>query len=306
MNQAKVEEYREQGFVVVEHVLDPVADIEPLVFEYSEQLDGMIEGWYDDGQISSKYDDLSFGERAAAVMREGLSVFPDFDISLPFKIAPETEIHLGPEVFRLLRNPRILDFIEELIGPEIYCSPVQHTRIKPPEDLVPKELRNSLTASVGWHQDAGVVQPEADETDMVSVWVAITEVTLENSCLWLLPGSHRGQVALHCYDYAKEGAQGFPQLAIPERFRDPVAVPVPMHNVSDDWRWSFDLRYNPIGMPTGRDWFPGFVARSQEHPETELHDPLAWKQLWLDAHANLLASQMPEFLRWQHGDPRCA
>ena len=45
-----------------------------------------------------------------------------------------------------------------------------------------------------------------------------------------------------------------------------------LRNTSDEVRISFDLRFNPIGQPTGREAFPGFVARSQERPETELHD----------------------------------
>ena len=44
-------------------------------------------------------------------------------------------------------------------------------------------------------------------------------------------------------------------------------------NVSEEVRWSFDLRYNPTGEPTGRHLFPGFVARSRANPETELRDP---------------------------------
>ena len=56
-------------------------------------------------------------------------------------------------------------------------------------------------------------------------------------------------------------------------------------NSSDHVRWSFDLRYNPIGQPTGRGAFPGFIARSRPEPWTELHDPVAWTDLWLEARA---------------------
>ncbi len=44
-------------------------------------------------------------------------------------------------------------------------------------------------------------------------------------------------------------------------------------NTSDEVRWSFDRRCNPIGQPTGREAFPGFVARSRANPDSELHDP---------------------------------
>ena len=49
-----------------------------------------------------------------------------------------------------------------------------------------------------------------------------------------------------------------------------------LDNNSDRIRWSFDLRYNVIGSATGRDVFPGFVARSAAEPESELIDADKW------------------------------
>jgi len=77
-------------------------------------------------------------------------------------------------------------------------------------------------------------------------------------------------------------------------------------NMSDRIRWSFDLRYQPIGQPTGRQWFPGFVARSRAEPATELRDAAAWAQLWRDARSKLAAGGDVAFNRWRDGDPRCA
>jgi hypothetical protein len=77
-------------------------------------------------------------------------------------------------------------------------------------------------------------------------------------------------------------------------------------NKSDDVRWSLDLRYNPTGQPCGRDWFPGFVARSRAHPETALTDAAVWARLWADARDDLGKNGTPEFFRWKASDPRCA
>ena len=53
--------------------------------------------------------------------------------------------------------------------------------------------------------------------------------------------------------------------------------------------------------------FPGFVARSREHPETELPDPVAWKTLWEDARANILGlGAMPTVHRWTTEAAVCA
>lgn len=41
-----------------------------------------------------------------------------------------------------------------------------------------------------------------------------------------------------------------------------------------------DLRYNPIGQHSGREAFPGFVARSRANPDSELDDPKVWASIW--------------------------
>ena len=60
-----------------------------------------------------------------------------------------------------------------------------------------------------------------------------------------------------------------------------------LSNHSQDVRWSFDLRYNPIGQPTGRGHFPGFVARSRQNPASELRDPAEWARLWHECRDRL-------------------
>jgi hypothetical protein len=66
------------------------------------------------------------------------------------------------------------------------------------------------------------------------------------------------------------------------------------------------LRYNPIGQATGRGAFPGFVARSRSHPETELHDAAAWADLWVQARHRLATEGMGAFNRWSADNPVCA
>ncbi len=77
-------------------------------------------------------------------------------------------------------------------------------------------------------------------------------------------------------------------------------------NTSDQIRWSFDLRYSPVGQPTGREEFPGFVARSRSNPESELHDPETWYAMWRDARDNLALRDDPTYNRWTESNPACA
>src|SRR6266540_4938529 len=75
-------------------------------------------------------------------------------------------------------------------------------------------------------------------------------------------------------------------------FMHKLTVHASHSNQSDNIRWSFDLRYNPIGQPTGRDSFPGFIARSRQNPETELRDPAEWARRWLRQIVAQLAADL--------------
>ena len=77
-------------------------------------------------------------------------------------------------------------------------------------------------------------------------------------------------------------------------------------NHSDNIRWSFDLRYNPVGQPTGREYFPGFIARSRKDPQSELHDPAEWAQLWVEARQKLAREFNGSLYRWGSDNPMCA
>ncbi len=314
--------FAEEGYLVVENLLDQELDIRPVVQEYQELLDRLVERSYAQGKLTSTYRDLPFDQRLTRVMKESGEPYHMYmDISLPLgDIKADSPIHLGPAVFNLLTSPRLLDAVESLIGPEIYVNPVQHVRIKPPERLLDGQYRYSLAGSTPWHQDQGVVLEEADESDILTVWMAITDATIQNGCLLVVPGSHTGGLVPHC-PVTKAGVRA---THIAESYqRTEEAIPLPMKsgsvlflnrrtmhaslaNESDSIRWSYDLRYNPIGQPTGRPGFPGFVARSRSHPETEVHDHRVWANLWLQARATRAGVGHPAYHRWQSDSPDCA
>jgi phytanoyl-CoA hydroxylase len=317
---AMLAQFQQEGYVVVEGLFDVETDLAPVVADYAATLDGLAEEWLAAGLLKDNYRGLPFGQRLVRIVQaSGINWGQPFDISLPqTQVYPNTPIHTSEAVFNLLRHPRLLDAVEQFIGPEIYSNPIQHTRIKPPEHLVPAEARNGIVARVGWHQDQGVATPEQDETPVLTVWLPITDATVENGCLAVVPGSHRGDLAAHCPGSGPDGG-----LQIPSRLMSGKRLPVPvkrggallmhrrtMHaslaNRSDDIRWSFDLRYQPTGLPTGRPAFPGFVARSRRDPHSEQRDWQAWSQSWRDARARLSQDAPPRFNRWLADSPACA
>jgi len=317
-----IEQLQDEGFVVLRNLLDPDRDIDPVVAEYEQLLSRLAREWQQQGLLRSSYSELPFGERLMRIVAEAEPAYDlHFDISLPqADISSSTPMHHGPAVFDLLRCPRLLDVVEQVIGPEIFSNPVQHTRIKVPEHILPDRSRTGLTGQIAWHQDLGVITDDADATEMLTVWFPITRATLENGCLAVVPGSHRDELSLHC---RSRDALTLNQVCIPESLVSRRSVPLPMEpgdvlfmhrktqhcglpNRSNEVRWSFDLRYHPIGQPTGRRWFPGFVARSRSHPETEMTDAARWAASWRAARQELAHSSDVAFNRWKQGDPRCA
>lgn len=313
--------FQDEGYVKIEGLV-PQEVLDDLIVEYGGVLDSLAAELYAAREIASLYADLPFGDRLTAVYRDSGRVHSQyFDFSLPGAATEaDTPFWTGPAVFRALTQPDVLDVVEDLIGPEIYSNPVQHVRIKPPERLTPvaEDGFNALIQATPWHQDNGVVLPEADETRMLTVWFPLLDAPVESGCLQVMPRSHRRELLLHCM-----GRQG---VHLPDALLEmEQATPVPMmagdilfmhrhtchgslSNVSDRIRWSFDIRYNPSDQPTGRGFLPGFVARSRRDPASELRDPAVWNRMWLDARARLSVLDPEEmgFYRWDNESALCA
>jgi hypothetical protein len=112
-------------------------------------------------------------------------------------------------------------------------------------------------------------------------------------------------VALHVEDALIDRTQAVPVPLSPRDvlFLHRKTLHASLPNLSEGTRWSFDLRYNPIGQPTGRPVFPGFIARSRRHPERELRDHGAWVQLWHDCRTRLSTSADLPFYRFDVSAP---
>ena len=297
LTDAQIEQFNREGYLVLEDVIDNKTR-QAVVDEYAGLMDRLYAEWQDDDLVPPAKPEMGFWDKLDVAFRAGFDWYQPMDISLPHAdITPETPMHFGPAVFDMVRHKGVLDIAESLIGPELTSNPIQHVRIKPPEREVPEDEIRAHIVSTDWHQDQGVTLESADQTKMVTIWLAITDATVENGCLQVIPGAEEDLLP-HC---------SLRQTGIRERYlppREPVPAevraggavvfhPLTPHsslpNKSKGYRWSFDLRFNVTGQSTGRDHFPSFVARSRANPETELTDWRAWKKMWEDTR--LQASQ---------------
>ena len=196
---AQRESFEENGFLAIEQLLDD-DDLAPLEAEYEALLDRLAHSLKRSGDIPSAYGELAFAERFCRILEHVPGLHRHFNISLPLINGPvdpqDFDMHRGPAVFGLLRNAKILDAVESILGPEIVSCPVQQMRMKPPERRIAGDL--SAHSNVGrttWHQDIVALLPDADDSRILTCWVAITDASEENGCLVSDPGQspYRGR-----------------------------------------------------------------------------------------------------------------
>ena len=167
-------------------------------------IERLADDLYRKGEISSRYEELPFGERVTKIYSDsGKAHNQYFDFSLPFSgVKEDSPFWTGPAVFNAFICDPLLDVVESLIGPEIYSNPVQHVRIKPPEKYLPRNAYgNPIIGATAWHQDHGVVTEEADETNMITVWFPLLDAPIEKGPLKVVPGSHKSDLLTHCLGY---------------------------------------------------------------------------------------------------------
>ncbi|MGI9521816.1 MAG: phytanoyl-CoA dioxygenase family protein [Hyphomicrobiaceae bacterium] len=319
---ADLSRFQEEGFLHVRGLLNREEDLQPLVDEYKEVVARAAIDLRQRGLVRSTHSALPFAQQIARLFEDSDGELHKYlDIALPQRgVTKTTPMHNGPAIFDLMRHPRLLDAVEVFIGPEIYSNPTQHVRIKPPVRCVERHSKaiGEISTTV-WHQDQGTVTSDADDSNVLTAWIAVTEANKVNGCLLIAPGSHKRGLAVHCHDQkANYSRQAIPESLLGETriavevqpgdviFLHKLTMHASLPNVSDGLRWSLDFRYNPIGQPTGRSWFPGFIARSRDRPESELHDAAQWAALWQAARDALVAHPPTSFQRWSEDDPACA
>ena len=84
----------------------------------------------------------------------------------------------------LIRDPRVLDPIAQLIGPNIFCWNTLFW------------IKEAHSRSfVSWHQDTRYWGLSSDK--VLSAWLAFSQASQESGCMKVMTGTHRGKVLHH-------------------------------------------------------------------------------------------------------------
>ncbi len=196
---------------------------------------------------------------------------------------------------QLVHHPRILDAVEDLIGPDIL---VYHSTLFLKEAHTP--------AFVRWHQDSTYfyLQPHLH----VTAWVALSEASVQAGCMQALPGSHRwgafehddkpepmnmirrGQGISSRFDQAQ--GQFMPVGAGQMSLHHTDLVHASGGNDSDDRRIGYAISYIPAHVrPVGAVRPSALCVRGRSHghfvEEERLRGPLSSQAQ--DSHSRALA-----------------
>ena len=168
----------------------------------------------------------------------------------------------------LMRHPKIVDAVEDLIGPDILCwSTVWWI----------KEARSDTFVS--WHQD--VRYWGLDTSDLVTVWLALSPATVQSGCMRILPGSHKGEVMPHRDEYKDDNLLTRGQeIAVPIDKAKTVAMEldpgqISLHNIrlahasepnrSADRRIGISMHYIPTSTrQLAADWDSASLVRGED------------------------------------------
>ncbi|MCR9197999.1 MAG: phytanoyl-CoA dioxygenase family protein [Planctomycetaceae bacterium] len=95
-----------------------------------------------------------------------------------------------PVFSQLVKEPFLLTRLQQLLGPQVVMPLAHHNCImtKQPQ----------FSSDTGWHRDVRYWAFESPE--LVNIWIALGEETLDNGCLKLLPGTHRASLQPHQFD----------------------------------------------------------------------------------------------------------
>ncbi len=114
------------------------------------------------------------------------------------RVSKVFKIHRDSVFHEFANQPDLVALVQHLLGTDIDCFLSQFI------------FKNPGAWGQPWHQD-GFYFP-FDREPQIGVWLAVTEATLTNGCLHVVPGSHLEPVHKHLPDRRSNANQGYVEI----------------------------------------------------------------------------------------------
>jgi len=165
LSQAQIERFWEDGYILAEDAVTPA------------QLAGLrreLAGWVDESRAHvTPFGPPTIDGRPRFDMGE------EHSAERPALRRVNNPSDISPVYLDVMKNAAMVDMVADLIGPDLKF---HHCKIN-------AKLPSSRT-EVGYHQDFPYTPHTND--DIVTALLMLDDMTLENGCLTVVPGSHRG------------------------------------------------------------------------------------------------------------------
>jgi len=131
------------------------------------------------------------------------AIFPEKAPS-PTAVNPEDKVakvfncHMEGTTRAIAESEAVVDIVAGLVGPDLDCFQSQFI------------FKNPGVIGQPWHQDSYYFR--FDRQPQVGVWLALSRATLENGCLWVLPGSHNGPIHEHVPDQRPAANRAYTEI----------------------------------------------------------------------------------------------
>ena len=190
LTQQQLEQYREDGFLIVESFFTE-QDLQPVIDEIGGLVDRVAAPAGAAGRITDLHEDEGFYTRLTKLEQDapGAAVL----------------VHiagiLGPNLANLWASDKLLDVVEQIIGPEIGGHPVWNIRSKTPVNAL---------VTVPWHQDTAYLAQGAEKTFQPTAWIPLLDVGPKEGTLQVVRGGHRsGKVMPHHLEKSRGDARSW-------------------------------------------------------------------------------------------------
>lgn len=266
---SQLAQYWDDGFLVVQDLFTD-EELQPVIDAINAKVNRLANKLYQLGKIEDRFEGEGFETRLIKLEKASKGA--------------STVLHssglLAPELARLWSSDKLLDIIEQIVGPEVAGHPVWNIRAKTPSNPL---------ATVPWHQDTAYLAAGSEHTFQPTAWIPLVDANSVNGTLQVVRGGHKvdGVLPHHLerelgnddswYLYIKEEDLPEGDVVTCEVSKGSVLLLnnlIPhrsTENLSSIVRWSVDLRWQDPAKVSGFDEVkPCILMRSRKNPSHQI------------------------------------
>ena len=196
LDDKQIKKYIAEGFLVAKEIINPLQ-----IEELKEEIIQIAKGKYPGKGYNIFSNELSNTE----ILKEILAVHQPH--------------YLSPVIVDYIKHRKIVNVLSKITGAHL---PIWDGNVKCMQSMY--FVKGPEMPGNNWHQDEYAI-PTRDRS-LTAAWIAIDDSTLENGCLWVIPGSHQKGYLYPKHNHGEYDDYDYAESAF--GFNESDKIPVPM------------------------------------------------------------------------------